>query len=124
MQVVDPGARPGAGSASFTAKEWGGYVKEYIEQEGAAMILSKELGLVLFNLDSVWMDGKQSQDRRRAKDRLEPGREVTLLVRSFHGEEYKDLSEDKPSTKLWLSGWAGSLMGCSEWPWGRRTRGA
>jgi len=95
VEVVDPGTRAGAGSASFTAKEWSGYVKEYIEQEGAAMILSKELGLVLFNLDSVWMDGKQSQDRRRAKDRLEPGREVTFLVRSFHGEEYKDLSEDK-----------------------------
>jgi len=53
------------------------------------------LGLVLFHLDTVWMDGFPSKDKRRAKDRLAPGSEVTFLVRSFHGEEYKDLSEEK-----------------------------
>ena len=95
LQVVEPGARQGAGQATFTAKEQTGYVKEYIEQEGLAMILSKELGLVLFHLDTVWMDGFPSKDKRRAKDRLAPGTEVSFLVRSFHGEEYKDLSEEK-----------------------------
>jgi len=95
VEVVEPGSRLGAGQATFTAKEQTGYVKEYIEQEGLAMILSKELGLVLFHLDTVWMDGFPSKDKRRAKDRLAPGSEVTFLVRSFHGEEYKDLSEEK-----------------------------
>lgn len=95
VEVVEPGTRQGAGQATFTAKEQTGYVKEYIEQEGLAMILSKELGLVLFHLDTVWMDGFPSKDKRRAKDRLAPGTEVTFLVRSFHGEEYKDLSEEK-----------------------------
>merc|ERR1719470_231881 len=95
VEVVEPGTRQGAGQATFTAKEQTGYVKEFIEREGLAMILSKELGLVLFHLDTVWMDGFPSKDKRRAKDRLAPGTEVTFLVRSFHGEEYKDLSEEK-----------------------------
>jgi len=95
VEVVEPGSRQGAGQATFTAKEQTGYVKEYIEQEGLAMILSKELGLVLFHLDTVWMDGFPSKDKRRAKDRLAPGTEVAFLVRSFHGDEYKDLSEEK-----------------------------
>ena len=93
--MVEPGARQGSGDSVFTAKEHGGYVKEYIEQEGLGMILSKELGLVLFHLDSVWLNGVLSKDRKRAKERLEVGREVIFLVRSFHGEEYKDLSEEK-----------------------------
>jgi len=94
VEVVEPGAREGAGS-TFTAKEYGGFVKEYIEQEGLGVILSKEMGLVLFHLDSVWLDGMPSKDKTRAKNRLEPGREVSFLVRSFRGDEYKDLSEDK-----------------------------
>eukprot|EP00092_Neocalanus_flemingeri_P012134 GFUD01013082.1.p1 GENE.GFUD01013082.1~~GFUD01013082.1.p1 ORF type:complete len:440 (+),score=154.87 GFUD01013082.1:84-1403(+) len=95
VEVVEPGKRQGRGSATFSAKEKMGYVKEYIEQEGLGMLLSKELGLVLFHLDTVWMDGSPSKDERRAKERLAPGSEVSFLVRSFHGEEYKDLSEDK-----------------------------
>ena len=69
------------------------------------MILSKELGLVLFHLESVWMDGVPSKDKTRAKDRLEPGREVSFLVRSFRGDEYKDLSEDETinqAVAVWL----------------------
>eukprot|EP00092_Neocalanus_flemingeri_P016958 GFUD01018343.1.p1 GENE.GFUD01018343.1~~GFUD01018343.1.p1 ORF type:complete len:440 (+),score=159.29 GFUD01018343.1:84-1403(+) len=95
VEVVEPGKRQGRGSATFSAKEKLGYVKEYIEQEGLGMLLSKELGLVLFHLDTVWMDGSTSKDKRRAKERLAPGSEVCFLVRSFQGEEYKDLSEDK-----------------------------
>jgi len=95
VEVVEPGTRRGSGDTIFTAKEQSGYVKEYIEQEGLGMILSKELGLVLFHLDSVWLNGVPSKDRSRAKERLELGREVTFLVRSFQGDEYKDLSEEK-----------------------------
>jgi len=95
VEVIEPGTRQGSGDTIFTAKEQYGYVKEYIEQEGLGMILSKELGLVLFHLDSVWLNGVQSKDRSRAKERLELGREVTFHVRSFQGDEYKDLSEEK-----------------------------
>jgi len=105
VEVVEPGARQGSGDTVFTAKEHSGYVKEYIEQEGLGMILSKELGLVLFHLDSVWLNGVLSKDRKRAKERLELGREVTFLVRSFHGDEYKDLSEEKiinQAVAVWL----------------------
>jgi len=95
VEVIEPGTRQGSGDTIFTAKEQYGYVKEYIEQEGLGMILSKELGLVLFHLDSVWLNGVLSKDRSRAKERLELGREVTFHVRSFQGDEYKDLSEEK-----------------------------
>jgi len=95
VEVIEPGTRQGSGDTIFTAKEQYGFVKEYIEQEGLGMILSKELGLVLFHLDSVWLNGVQSKDRSRAKERLELGREVTFHVRSFQGDEYKDLSEEK-----------------------------
>jgi len=95
VEVIEPGTRQGSGDTIFTAKEQYGYVKEYIEQEGLGMILSKELGLVLFHLDSVWLNGVLSNDRSRAKERLELGREVTFHVRSFQGDEYKDLSEEK-----------------------------
>ena len=105
MQVVESPERGLAVGATFTAKEREGYVKEYIEQEGLAMLLNKELGLVLFHLDSVWIDGSPSKDRRRAKGFLSPGTEVTFLVRSFHGEEYKDFSEEKvvkQAVAVWL----------------------
>ena len=63
-------------------------VKEYIETEGLGMILSKDMGLVLFHLDSVWIDGKPSVNRRISKEKLYPGSEVTFLVRSFQGKRF------------------------------------
>jgi len=106
IEVVEPGTRQGSSDTIFTAKEQSGYIKEYIEQEGLGMILSKELGLVLFHLDSVWLNGVPSKDRGRAKERLELGREVTFLVRSFQGDEYKDLSEEKIINQA-VAVWAG-----------------
>ena len=50
------------------------------------MILSKDMGLVLFHLDSVWIEGRKSTNRRRAKEILKVGTEVTFLVRSFQGK--------------------------------------
>ena len=80
-------------------------MKEFIEQEGLGMLLSKELGLVLFHVDTLWMDGSPNKDGKRAKERFAQGTEVTFLVRSFHGEEYKDISEDRvvhQAVAVWL----------------------
>ena len=41
----------GEGTGSINAKEKNGFVKEYIETEGLAMILSKEYGLILISLN-------------------------------------------------------------------------
>ena len=93
LQVVDPSHRAGD-SSTFTAQERVGKVKEYIETEGMGMIIAPEVGLVLFHLDNVWLDGKPSTNGRIAKEKLYPGSEVSFLMRSFQGEEYSCLSED------------------------------
>ena len=84
----------GEGTGSFNAKEKNGYVKEYIETEGLAMILSKEYGLVLFHLDSVWLEGV-NYDAGKTRGRLEPGTEVKFHDKTYQGAEYKELSEDQ-----------------------------
>jgi len=84
----------GEGTGSFNAKEKNGYVKEYIETEGLAMILSKEYGLVLFHLDSVWLEGVH-YDAGKTRGRLEPGTEVKFHDKTYQGAEYKELSEDQ-----------------------------
>jgi len=84
----------GSAGSGANLKEKKGYVKEFIESEGLAMILSKEYGLVLFHLSSVWIDGTQMDLQTTRKNLLE-GTDVTFYDRSFKGEEYKDLSEDK-----------------------------
>jgi len=84
----------GTGSGGFNLKEKKGFVKEYIESEGLAMILSKDYGLVLFHLKSVWLGSTQS-DPNITRSKLPPGTEVNFYDRTFKGEEYADLSEDK-----------------------------
>jgi len=84
----------GEGESSLSRKEKNGYVKEYIETEGLAMILSKDYGLVLFHLDSVWVDGHKF-DAAKSKNKLTPGTEVLFFVKTYQGSEYKKLSEDK-----------------------------
>jgi len=84
----------GTGSGGVSLKEKKGYVKEYIESEGLAMVLSKDYGLVLFHLASVWLGPTQS-DLQTTRKQLTPGTQVTFYDRTFRGEEYKDLSEDK-----------------------------
>lgn len=93
IEVVDPSHRSGD-SATFTAQERSGQVKEYIETQGLGMIIAPDIGLVLFHLDSVWLDGKPSTNGRIAKEKLYPGSDVSFLMRSFHGEEYSRISED------------------------------
>jgi len=83
----------GEGTGSINAKEKNGYVKEYIETEGLAMILSKEYGLILFHLESVWMDGEK-QDAGKTRTKLAPGTEVKFFDKTYRGAEYKELSED------------------------------
>merc|ERR1719445_674148 len=83
----------GEGTGAMNAKEKNGYVKEYIETEGLAMILSKEYGLILFHLESVWVDGEK-YDAAKTRTKLPPGTEVKFFDKTYQGAEYKELSED------------------------------
>jgi len=70
-----------------------------------ATILSKERGLVLFHVASVWVDGHQpSTDTVRSK--LPPGTEVIFWDRTFGGEDYARFSEDKVLRQA-LAVWTG-----------------
>ena len=75
-------------------REETGFVKEYVETEGLAMIQSKEYSLILFHLDSVWMEGMKF-DAANTRTKLVPGTEVKFYHKTFKGAEYKELSEDK-----------------------------
>jgi len=84
----------GEGESSLSRKEKNGYVKEYIETEGLAMILSKDYGLVLFHIDCAWVDGKKF-DAAETKSKLTPGTEVLFYVKTYQGNDYEKLSEGK-----------------------------
>ena len=84
----------GEGTGSINAKEKTGFVKEYIETEGLAMILSKEYGLILFHLDSVWIEGMKF-DAAKTRAKMVPGTEVKFYDKTYKGAEYKELSEDQ-----------------------------
>jgi len=84
----------GEGTGSINAKEKNGMVKEYIETEGLAMILSKEYGLILFHLDNVWLEGEK-YDAGKTRTKLSPGSEVKFYDKTYKGAEYKELSEDQ-----------------------------
>lgn len=94
VEISDDIEITGSSSGGFNLKEKTGFVKEYIESEGLAMILSKDYGLVLFHLSSVWLGATQS-DLSTTRKNLPPGTEVNFYDRTFKGDEYKDLSEDK-----------------------------
>merc|ERR1711935_137232 len=97
VEVMDDGddiAMCGEGTGSINAKEKSGYVKEYIETEGLAMILSKEYGLILFHLDSVWCEGEKF-DAGKTRNKLVTGTEVKFYDKTYQGAEYKELSEDQ-----------------------------
>merc|ERR1719233_2781481 len=70
-----------------------------------ATILSKERGLVLFHLSSVWLDGCQ-QDMTTTRSKLSPGTEVIFWDRTFGGEDYARFSEDKVLRQA-LAVWTG-----------------
>jgi len=89
----DDVAMCGEGTGAMNAKEKNGYVKEYIETEGLAMILSKEYGLILFHLESVWLDGEKF-NAGKTRTKLETGTEVKFFDKTYQGAEYKELSED------------------------------
>ena len=93
----------GEGTGSINAKEKNGYVKEYIETEGLAMILSKEYGLILFHLDSVWIEGVK-HDAGKTRTKLIPGTEIKFYDKTYQGAEYKELSEDQVSNLYHLLG--------------------
>jgi len=83
----------GAEKGSVNIQEKEGFVKEYIETEGLGVIFSRDIGLVLFHLENVWVDGKQLPPSK-TKESLEVGAEVHFYDQSFEGEEYKELSHD------------------------------
>ena len=84
----------GEGTGSINAKEKTGMVKEYIETEGLAMILSKEYGLILFHLENVWLEGEK-YEAGKTRTKLPPGTEVKFYDKTYKGAEYKELSEDQ-----------------------------
>jgi len=96
VEVMEDGdiSMVGEGTGSINAKEKNGFVKEYIETEGLAMILSKEYGLILFHLDSVWIEGEK-YDAGKTRTKLPPGTEVKFYDKTYQGAEYKELSEDQ-----------------------------
>ena len=75
-------------------KEKTGFVKEFIETEGLAMILSEEYGLILFHLDSVWLEGMKF-DACKTKAELVLGTEVKFYDKSYEGAEYEEFSESQ-----------------------------
>jgi len=76
---------------SRVAKE--GFVKEYIETEGLGVLFTKDFGLVLFHVDTVWLEGKQHPPGK-TRELLEPGAEVKFMHQTFEDDEYKELSHD------------------------------
>lgn len=84
----------GTALSKTNTKEYSGYIKEYIETEGLATILSKERGLVLFHLSSVWIDEHQL-DNAKTRSKLPPGTEVLFWDRTYGGEDYVKLSDEK-----------------------------
>ena len=93
MKVVSPSSRS-VEQGTLNTETRRGIIKEYIETEGLGILLSKEVGIVLFHLDSVWINGRLSLNRRIAKEKLYVGTDVEFIMRSFHGEEYFKVSED------------------------------
>ena len=93
MKVVSPSSRS-VEQGTLNTETRTGIIKEYIETEGLGILLSKEVGIVLFHLDSVWINGRLSLNRRIAKEKLYVGSEIEFIMRSFHGEEYFKVSED------------------------------
>merc|ERR1719480_283917 len=58
------------------------------------MILSKEYGLILFHLDSVWIEGAK-YDAGKTRTKMVPGTEIKFYDKTYQGAEYKELSEDQ-----------------------------
>ena len=96
----------GTALSMTSTKEYIGFIKEYVETEGLATILSKERGLVLFDLSSVWIDGYQL-DKATTRSRLPPGTEVVFWDRTYGGEDYNKFSEDKVLRQA-LAVWTGA----------------
>jgi len=77
-------------SEGINLEEKTGYVKEYIEREGLGMIYSKEHGLTIFNVASVWIDGKNHAAEKTRK-LLPIGTSVRFYDRTMKGNEFEGL---------------------------------
>jgi len=83
----------GSGSQRISRVAKEGFVKEYIETEGLGVLFTKDFGLVLFHVETVWLEGKQHPPGK-TRELLEPGAEVKFMHQTFEDEEYKELSHD------------------------------
>ena len=77
----------------LNVEEKRGYVKEYIETEGAGILFSETYGLVLFHLSNVWIDGEQLSPVS-TREVLQIGVSVSFYDQTFEGENYSTLSND------------------------------
>ena len=71
-----------------------GHIKEFIEVEGLVLLLSLDHRVVLAHLDCFWVEGGKCKNRR-TRERLPEGSLVSFMLKTFSGEAYKDISEDK-----------------------------
>jgi len=78
---------------NVNVEEKSGIVQEYIEIEGAGILLSPEFGLVLFHLDHVWYEGEKVSGGE-ARRLLPPGSRLKFYDQSFIGEEFKRVSSE------------------------------
>jgi len=70
-----------------------GIIQEYIEIEGAGILLSSEFGLVLFHLNHIWYEGEKVSGGE-ARRLLPPGSFLKFYDQSFTGEEFKRVSSE------------------------------
>jgi len=78
----------------INVEEKKGYVKEYIENEGLGVLHSEEHGLVLFHLDSVWIQG-DIKEKTITRQRLKLGQQVSYYEKAFEGPGYKVLCREE-----------------------------
>lgn len=70
-----------------------GFVKEFIESEGLAMLFSMECGLVLFHLKHTWIGGDR-ESLAMTKHCLQPGKQIKFLCYYLQGPEYECISPE------------------------------
>ena len=64
--------------------------QEYIDpDEGLGILFSMECGLVVFHLDTAWVDGRPANPRSAVHGEMQPGTNVTFLDCVHEGPEYK-----------------------------------
>ena len=72
------------------------HLQEYIDpDEGLGILFSMECGLVVFHLDTAWVDGRPADAQSAVHGEMQPGTNVTFLDCVHEGPEYKVVSEER-----------------------------